>query len=53
MLLEAKRLLVNGDMTIAEIAANLNFEDNSYFNRFFKKYEGITPNDFRKQFLTV
>ncbi|ANI90325.1 AraC family transcriptional regulator [Arachidicoccus ginsenosidimutans] len=48
-ILEAKRLLINADMTITEIASMLNFEDNSYFNRFFKKSESITPNEFRKQ----
>jgi AraC family transcriptional activator of pobA len=50
ILLEVKRLLVNAQLTIAEIAAELNFEDNSYFSRFFKKYEGVSPEDFRKQF---
>ena len=51
VLLEAKRLLTNADMSVAEIAYELNFQDNSYFNRFFKKNEGITPDDFRKTFL--
>lgn len=50
VLLEAKRLLTNAGMNIAEIAYSLNFKDNSYFARFFKKYEGVTPEDFRKQF---
>ncbi len=50
VLLEAKRLLTNAKMTIAEIAYDLNFQDNSYFNRFFKKYTGQTPDEFRKQF---
>ena len=49
VLLEAKRLLINADLTIAAIAARLDFEDNSYFSRFFKKYEGITPQEFRRQ----
>lgn len=48
VLLEAKRLLTNADMTVAEIAYDLNFQDNSYFNRFFKKNEGVTPEEFRK-----
>lgn len=51
VLLEAKRLLTNADMTVAEIANDLNFQDNSYFNRFFKKNEGVTPDEFRKNFL--
>jgi AraC family transcriptional regulator, transcriptional activator of pobA len=51
VLLEAKRLLTNADMTVTEIAYDLNFQDNSYFNRFFKKNVGMTPDDFRKSFL--
>jgi AraC-like DNA-binding protein len=49
VLLEAKRLLVNESLTITEVAYALNFQDNSYFNRFFKKNTGITPEAFRKQ----
>lgn len=48
VLLEAKRLLTNAGMTATEIAYELNFQDNSYFTRFFKKYEGLTPDEFRK-----
>ena len=48
ILLEAKRLLINLDLTIAEISYQLNFNDNSYFTKFFKKYTGITPEEFRK-----
>lgn len=51
ILLEAKRLLTNADMTITEIAYDLNFQDNSYFNRFFKRNVGMTPDEFRKQFI--
>lgn len=50
VLLEAKRLLTNAKMSVTEIAYELNFQDNSYFIRFFKKYTGSTPDDFRKQF---
>ena len=49
VLLEAKRLLTNADLSITQIAYELDFADNSYFNRFFKKYVGITPEDFRKE----
>jgi len=52
VLLEAKRLLTNAGMTATEIAYELNFADNSYFNRFFKKYEGMTPEEFRRRHLT-
>lgn len=49
IILEAKRLLINNDMTVLEIANHLNFADNSYFTKFFKKLEGITPEEFRKR----
>jgi AraC-like DNA-binding protein len=51
VLLEAKRLLTNAGMSILEIAYELNFKDNSYFTRFFKNYERITPEEFRKKFI--
>jgi AraC family transcriptional activator of pobA len=49
VLLEAKRLLTNAGMSQTEIADELNFADTSYFNRFFKKYEGVTPEEFRRR----
>jgi AraC family transcriptional activator of pobA len=51
--LEAKRLLINLDLTITEIAYRLGFADNSYFTKFFKKQTNTTPEDFRKKILTV
>lgn len=51
ILLEAKRLLINLDLTIAEIGYQLNFSDNSYFTKFFKKYTGLTPEEFRRRAL--
>lgn len=49
IILEAKRLLINNNMTVLEIANHLNFTDNSYFTKFFKKLEGVTPEEFRKR----
>ncbi|WP_179413422.1 AraC family transcriptional regulator [Mucilaginibacter sp. E4BP6] len=51
VVLEAKRLLVNPQLGITEVANHLNFADNSYFTKFFKKQAGITPEEFRKQFI--
>ena len=48
VLLEAKRLLTNAAMSVSEIAYDLEFQDNSYFTRFFKRYTGQTPEAFRK-----
>jgi AraC family transcriptional activator of pobA len=50
-MLEAKRLLTNQQLSITEIAFELNFNDNSYFTKFFKKASGITPEEFRKKIL--
>lgn len=46
--LEAKRMLINFSLTVTEIAYALNFEDNSYFCKFFKKQSGMSPDNFRK-----
>lgn len=47
-LLEAKRLLAYSSQSVKEIAYILSFDDPSYFNRFFKKHTGKTPNEFRE-----
>jgi AraC-like DNA-binding protein len=46
--LEAKRLLFWGTHNMKEIAWQLNFEDDAYFNRFFKKHTGLTPSFFQR-----
>lgn len=49
LLLEAKRKLANTDLSAKEIAFDLNFEDPAYFGRFFRKYTGLSPVQFREQ----
>lgn len=49
VILEAKRMLVNQDFSVQQIADKLNFADNSYFTKFFKKQAGVTPEEFRKK----
>jgi AraC-like DNA-binding protein len=51
VLLEAKRLLMHSELSVNQIVAELNFKDPSYFVRFFRKNEGITPEQFRKRVL--
>jgi len=51
LMTEAKRLLYWSDLTIREIAWELGFETDSYFNRFFKKFTGKTPKAFQKEIL--
>lgn len=50
LVLEAKRLLCNTNMAIAEIAFQLRFEDHAYFSRFFKKRTQLTPGEFKKRY---
>jgi AraC-like DNA-binding protein len=50
-LLEIKRLLVHTNLTVSEIANQLNFEDQSYFTKFFKRETGVTPLQFRTEAL--
>lgn len=50
-LLEIKRLLVHTSLSVSEIAAQLNFDDQSYFTKFFKRETGYTPIQFRGESL--
>ena len=47
LLLEAKRLINQGNLSFKSIAFRLGFVDASYFSRFFKKYSGSTPEQFK------
>ena len=53
LILEAKRLLAHTDQTITEIAQQLNYSDQSYFSRAFKREAGQTPGSFRQEFRRV
>jgi AraC-like DNA-binding protein/mannose-6-phosphate isomerase-like protein (cupin superfamily) len=46
-LLEIKRLLVHTNLSVTEIANRLNFPDQSYFTKFFKRETGSTPLQYR------
>lgn len=43
----AKELLIETDTKIKDIAEKIGYQ-HSYFNRIFKKFEGITPSQFRE-----
>lgn len=47
-MLHAKRLLQDVSLKFSEIAALTGYENENYFSKVFKKYEGITPTEFRK-----
>lgn len=48
VLLEAKVLLQNGSMNIAQISDYLNFSDQSIFGKYFKNLHGSSPAHYRK-----
>lgn len=45
--LEIKRLLVHTNLNVTEIADQLNFTDQSYFSKFFKRETGLSPIAYR------
>jgi AraC-like DNA-binding protein/mannose-6-phosphate isomerase-like protein (cupin superfamily) len=49
LVLEAKVLLHQTDLSVGEVAAALGLFDPSYFARLFRKYAGVTPVAFRKK----
>lgn len=49
---EAKRLLAFTQMSISEIAFELQFNDPSYFVKFFKTHTNLTPGEFRQKMST-
>lgn len=44
----AKRLLQEGRLTVAEIATTVGYYNSNAFIRVFKKYEGVTPGQFKE-----
>ena len=50
LILEIKRLLTHSTISSKEISFILNFEDPSYFLKFFKKKTGLTPKEFQSDF---
>jgi AraC family transcriptional activator of pobA len=53
VLLEAKRLLVHSEASAAEVSYQLDFDDPSYFGRFFRKHAGCSPGEFRKRYQSL
>ena len=43
----AKELLKNEGLSIADVAASVGYLDTNYFGKVFKKYSGITPGQYR------
>jgi AraC-like DNA-binding protein len=48
VILEAKILLDNLELTIAQIAEELHFSDQFFFSKYFKMQSGMSPSQYRK-----
>jgi AraC-like DNA-binding protein len=46
---EAKRLLYNTDLSVKQVAYELNFDDPANFSKYFKSVCGYSPADYRKE----
>ncbi|HEX8504618.1 MAG TPA: helix-turn-helix domain-containing protein [Hymenobacter sp.] len=53
LVLEAKRRISDGELTLKEIAYELGFNEQGYFSRFFKKQTGMTPEAFRDKLVPM
>ena len=47
VILEAKVLLRNHDISIARVAEDIHFPDQSSFGKYFKKHNSMSPSDYR------
>ena len=50
---EAKQLLEESDLSIKEIADQLNFPTQSFFGKYFKQYVGVPPKEYRNNAATT
>lgn len=48
LILEAKNLLFETELSIGEVALEVGLEDPAYFSRLFRQHSGMTPQQFRK-----
>ena len=49
----AKRILSATNKSISDIALELGYEESGYFIKVFKKIEGVTPNQYRNQNISI
>ncbi|MEN6634566.1 MAG: helix-turn-helix domain-containing protein [Clostridiaceae bacterium] len=49
----AKQLLSDGRLNIKTICNEIGYNDPNYFSRLFKRFEGVTPSEYREQVLNM
>jgi transcriptional regulator GlxA family with amidase domain len=47
---EAKQMLESGDLSVDEIAAEVGYQDSSFFGRLFRREVSMTPAQYRRRF---
>ena len=47
MVLEAQVMLKSSNLNIQQISDELNFKSQSFFGKYFKKFTGMSPKEFR------
>ncbi len=48
VIMDAKVLLNSTNLTVQQIADSLNFPNQSFFGKYFKRHVGMSPNEYRK-----
>ena len=47
VILQAKQMLRSSSLTIQEVSRELNFSNQSFFGKYFKKHVGMSPSEYR------
>lgn len=50
---EAKKLLLQAELPINEVAQRVGYDNFSYFSYLFRKRTGVSPNEYRKNSLSA
>lgn len=48
-MMKARKMLEEGTLKIVQVAKTCGYENQSYFNRLFKNYYGVTPKQLREK----
>lgn len=50
---EAKQMLETDDVPVEAVAAEIGYEDTSFFRRLFRRKVGLSPSDYRRRFRAI